>query len=73
MTAAPVETVAMSHLMCELPAAEPAVQARVAGPLLRGLELTPRRRVPAWITDPDVITSILSGLYEIDDDLCGGA
>lgn len=27
------------------------------------------RRVPAWITDPDAIESILDGHYEIPDDL----
>lgn len=36
--------------------------------LLTGLGITPRQ-VPAWITDPDAIKSIASGLYEIDDDL----
>lgn len=36
--------------------------------LLTGLGIT-RRPVPAWITDPDVIKSIATGLVDIDDDL----
>jgi len=38
--------------------------------LLSGLGVT-RRPVPAWITDPDAIASIASGLYELPDDLTG--
>ena len=34
--------------------------------LLSGLGITPRR-VPAWITDPDLIASIELGLMDIDD------
>jgi len=71
MSAPTVETAAMSSLLCDLPAAGPDVRQVVAGPLLRALGLVPR--VPAWITDPDVVESILSGLYEIPEDLCGGA
>lgn len=45
--------------------------------LLSGLGIVPdlptpaitRRPVPAWITDPDAITSIALGLVEVDDDL----
>jgi len=45
--------------------------------LLSGLGITPdlptglgvtRRPVPAWITNPDTITSIALGLVEIDDE-----
>lgn len=36
--------------------------------LLSGLGITPRE-VPAWIKDPNAITSIATGLYEIDDDV----
>lgn len=38
--------------------------------LLSGLGITPRR-VPAWITDPNVIASIQAGLIDIDDDFIG--
>lgn len=40
--------------------------------LLTDLGITPRR-VPAWITDPEVIASIACGLMEIDDDFMGEA
>jgi hypothetical protein len=36
--------------------------------LLAGLGIT-RPRAPRWITDPNVIESIASGLYELPDDL----
>jgi hypothetical protein len=45
--------------------------------LLSGLGITPdlpaglgvtRRPVPAWITNPDVVTSIALGLVEVDDE-----
>ncbi|MGW1160426.1 hypothetical protein ACWD48_19840 [Streptomyces sp. NPDC002519] len=38
--------------------------------LLTGLGITPRP-VPAWITDPDAIESIATGLYDLPDDLMG--
>jgi hypothetical protein len=38
--------------------------------LLSGLGITPRR-VPAWITDPDLIASIQAGLVEIPADFGG--
>jgi hypothetical protein len=39
--------------------------------LLSGLGITPRR-VPAWITDPDLIADILAGHADIPADF-GGA
>ena len=36
--------------------------------LLSGVGIT-ERRVPAWITDPDLIESILDGHVDIPDDL----
>ena len=39
MTAAQIETVAMSHLMSDLPAAPAVVRQAVAAPLLRALDL----------------------------------
>jgi hypothetical protein len=38
--------------------------------LLSGLGITPPR-IPAWITDPNVIESIASGLYELPDEAWG--
>jgi len=35
--------------------------------LLSGLGITPRR-VPAWITNPDLIASIQAGLMDIGDE-----
>ncbi|GGV36608.1 hypothetical protein GCM10010293_39960 [Streptomyces griseoflavus] len=32
---------------------------------------TPRRHVPAWITNPDLIADIEAGHIDIDDDLTG--
>jgi hypothetical protein len=61
------ETV-VSPLLCL-----PVVPEAAAGLLLRGLDLAPRTRVPAWVTDPDLIASILAGFIDIPDDLCGGA
>lgn len=51
----------------------PVVPKPAAALLLRGLDLAPRTRIPAWITDPDVIASILAGHIDIPDDLAGGA
>lgn len=39
--------------------------------LLAGLDLAPRTTVPRWVTDPDVVRSILAGLIDIPDDLMG--
>jgi hypothetical protein len=58
----------VSELLMELPMVPPPV----AGPLLRALDLAPRR-VPAWITDPDTVASILAGFVDIPDDLYGEA
>lgn len=64
-------TVASSPLLCDVPAVPAEVRQQAGATLRRARRLTPR--VPAWVTDPDAIASILSGLYEIDDDLTGGA
>lgn len=42
-------------------------------PLLRGLDLTPRTRIPARVSDPDMRASIEAGFIDIPDDLHGGA
>ncbi|MFG2328306.1 hypothetical protein ACGFMM_01635 [Streptomyces sp. NPDC048604] len=39
--------------------------------LRTGPDLAPRTVVPAWVTDPDVIASILAGFVNIPDDLRG--
>ncbi|MER7517844.1 hypothetical protein [Streptomyces sp. NPDC126499] len=39
--------------------------------LLAGLDLAPRTVVPAWVTDPDMVASILAGFIDIPDDLRG--
>jgi hypothetical protein len=49
----------------------PVVPEPAAGLLLRGLGLVPR--VPVWVTDPDLIASILDGFIDIPDDLVGGS
>ncbi|MEU0393871.1 hypothetical protein ABZ208_14010 [Streptomyces sp. NPDC006208] len=51
----------------------PVVPAPVARQLLAGLDLAPRRRVPAWVTDPGLRESILAGFIDIPDELAGGA
>jgi hypothetical protein len=38
--------------------------------LLSGLGITPRR-IPAWITDPNLIADILAGHADIPADLLG--
>lgn len=50
-----------------LPMPETAAPVVLPG-LLSGVGVV-TRQVPAWITDPDVITSVLDGHYEIPDDL----
>lgn len=40
--------------------------------LLSGLGVTQRPAIPAWITDPNVIASIVSGLYDLPDFLTEG-
>jgi hypothetical protein len=66
MTARAVVTVT-SELLSELPV----IPAPVGDLLLAGLDLAPRHRVPAWITDPAVVASILAGFVDIPDDLHG--
>ena len=66
MSAPTVETV-VPELLTSLPV----VPAPVAGPLLRALDLSPRLRVPAWVTDPHVRDDILDGFLEFPDDLHG--
>ncbi|MFI6103216.1 hypothetical protein [Streptomyces sp. NPDC051310] len=56
----------VSELLSELPV----IPAPVGDLLLRALDLAPRR-VPAWITDPDTVASILAGFVDIPDDLYG--
>lgn len=63
------QTAVVSALLCDLPDAEPQIREAVAGPLLAGLDLAPRTTVPQWVTDPDVIASILAGLMDLPDDL----
>lgn len=52
----------------ELPPMPETAKPVVLPGLLSGVGLIPRR-VPAWITDPDVIASVLDGHCEIPDDL----
>jgi hypothetical protein len=61
-----VETV-VSELLTVLPV----IPAEVGGPLLAGLDLAPRRTIPAWASDPAFIASVLAGLVDIPDDLRG--
>lgn len=63
---APVDTVVSPLLL-------PVVPEHAAAPLLRGLDLTPRTRIPALVTDPDMRASIDAGFIDIPDDLHGGA
>ncbi|MEV0779241.1 hypothetical protein [Streptomyces sp. NPDC050428] len=63
------ETAVMSELLCD---PGPVMQTEVAGPLLRALDLVDRR-VPAWITDPNLRRDIARGFIELSDDLAGGA
>lgn len=63
---APTETVVSPLLL-------PVVPEHAAALLLRGLDLTPRTKAPAWVTDPDVRASIEAGFIDIPDDLNGGA
>lgn len=67
MTARPVETVVSPLLMV------PVIPEPASALLLAGLDLAPRRTVPAWITDPGLIADILAGHADIPDDLYGGA
>jgi len=60
-------------VVSELLTALPVIPAEVGEPLLAGLDLAPRRTIPAWASDPDFIASVLAGLVDIPDDLTGGA
>ncbi|MFF2184624.1 hypothetical protein [Streptomyces sp. NPDC058155] len=68
MTILRPETAVMSELLCDT---GPVMQTEVAGPLLRALDLV-ERRIPAWITDPNLRADIARGFVEISDDLAGG-
>jgi hypothetical protein len=67
MTAQATETV-VSRLL-----SQPIVPKPVSGLLLRGLDLAPRTKAPAWVSDPDMRASIEAGFIDIPDDLHGGA
>lgn len=67
MTAPTVDTV-LSPLL-----SMPVVPKPAAALLLRALDLTPRTKVPAWITDPGLRADIAAGFADIPDDLTGGA
>jgi len=59
-------------MILDLPSTPVAADPVIVPGLLSGLGITPRR-VPAWITDPDLVASVQAGLVDIDDDLCGDA
>lgn len=52
----------------ELPAMPLSATPVILPALLRGLGIT-RPRIPAWITDPDLIASIEAGLMDLPDEL----
>lgn len=62
MSAPTVETVAMSTLLCDLPAVPAEVRETVAGPLLRALDLVPRTPAENFADSDD------SGYVEKDVD-----
>lgn len=68
MTLMRPETAVMSELLCDT---GPIMPTEVAGPLLRALDLV-ERRIPAWITDPNLRADIAAGYVELSDDLMGG-
>lgn len=68
MTLLRPETAVMSELLCDT---GPVMQTEVAGPLLRSLDLV-ERRIPAWITDPNLRADIAAGFMDIPDDFMGG-
>lgn len=53
--------------LVDLPSAPVTAEPVILPGLLSGLGITPRPVIPAWITDPNVIASIVSGLYELPD------
>ncbi|QIJ61458.1 hypothetical protein [Streptomyces sp. JB150] len=57
-------------MILDLPSTPTTADPVIVPGLLSGLGITPRR-VPAWITDPDLIASIQAGLVEIDDEFYG--
>ncbi|MFF8829274.1 hypothetical protein [Streptomyces sp. NPDC015131] len=62
----PVHTVT-SELLSEMPV----IPAPIGDRLLAALDLVPRR-VPAWITDPNLIADIVAGHVDIPDELLLG-
>ncbi|WP_329390070.1 hypothetical protein [Streptomyces sp. NBC_01716] len=60
----------------QLADAPPVITGAAADAIVHALDLDPQRvtpRVPAWITDPDTIRSILLGHIDVPDDFMGGA
>ena len=57
-------------MLLDLPSTPATADPVIVPGLLSGLGITPRR-VPAWMTDPDLIASIQAGLIDIDDDFMG--
>ena len=53
--------------LADLPSAPITAEPVILPGLLSGLGVTQRPTPPAWITDPDVIQSILDGVYELPD------
>ncbi|MEV8548375.1 hypothetical protein AB0L04_00770 [Streptomyces glaucescens] len=51
-------------MILDLPSTPATADPVIVPGLLSGLGITPRR-VPAWITDPDLIASVACGLVEI--------
>jgi hypothetical protein len=58
--------------LVDLPSAPVTAEPVILPGLLSGLGVTERPVVPAWITDPNAIASIVSGLYELPDFLTDG-
>ncbi|MFD7185543.1 hypothetical protein ACFV90_36975 [Streptomyces sp. NPDC059904] len=58
--------------LADLPSAPVTAEPVILPGLLTGLGVTQRPTIPAWITDPDAIESILSGVYELPDFLTEG-
>jgi hypothetical protein len=52
--------------MADLPPMPATADPLIVPGLLTGLGITPPR-VPAWITDPDLLASIEAGLIDIDE------
>lgn len=53
--------------LADLPSAPVTAEPVILPGLLTGLGVTKRVTPPAWITDPDAIESIASGVYELPD------